>query len=152
MAAGALAVQAGMIATVNTVPEKLRDEISKPEWQGWWLAAFAARLRQGQRDAVRLYPELLKMVGAHDELLEVALRALGVASMAQAQALIGVARNAEGVTESDVIDKSAAFLRECGWTCLPPSGEVSPGGAGNSGAAPESATIPGELNGGNGHA
>ncbi len=124
----ALQAREGMVGAAQSVPEKLREEISKPEWQGWWLAAFQTRLRQGQRDAVRLYPELLKMVGANEELVEIALKALGVASMAQAQALIGMARNADGVSEADVIDKSVAFLRESGWTCLPPQGQVSSNG------------------------
>jgi hypothetical protein len=131
----ALQAREGMTEAALTVPEKLREEISKPAWQGWWLAAFQTRLQRGERDAVRLYPELLKMVGAQDEMIDLARRALGVASMAQAQSLIGMARDAQGMTDAELVAKSVAFLREAGWKCLPPEAQVATATDGTNGHA-----------------
>lgn len=136
----------------DDAPAYLRAKISEPEWREWWLAAFAARLRRAERDAVRLYPELLRMVGANDAVLDVALRALGV-SLEAAKLAVGAYREVEHLrTPEEMADYGLAQLRAY-WE---PRGKrvvlldgLEPGGAGvTSGAAPDAATIPGSLNGG----
>ena len=119
-------------AHAQVVPEILRAEIEKPEWQGWWLAAFAARLRQGKRDAVRLYAELLRMVDGDKTVFVVAiLNRLGVRDEQEARSLIETARTAGGIDQTELIRMSRELLESEGWTCLKPDKRIVAGGNGN---------------------
>ena len=119
-------------ARALAAPEILREEISKPEWQGWWLAAFAARLRQGKRDAVRLYAELLRMVDGDKTVFVVAiLNRLGVKDEQEARSLIETARTAGGIDQTELIRMSRELLESEGWTCLKPDKRIVAGGNGN---------------------
>jgi len=117
-AGGALVGEMGRAAAL-TVPQKLLAELEREDWQRWWLSAFQAALRQGRRDALRLYPELLHMVGANDQLLELTLRALGV-SLEVAKRAVVMYQQVEHLDDAGAAQLSADFLRERGWTCLPP--------------------------------
>jgi hypothetical protein len=113
---------------VAIAPEIIRRELDTERYARLWLTGFEAALTAGRRDAQRLYVELLEMVGASDRALEVAMRALGVASVAQAQSLIGLARTADGLDTPAMVVMARELLEGEGWRCLPPEGAVSVNG------------------------
>lgn len=133
----------------SAVPGKLRARISTDEWQEYWIEAFKTRLRNAERDAVRLYPELLRMVGAEDRRLELALGALGV-SLEIAKSAVGMYRQVEGLDRAGLVEMQVENLRAEGWTCIPPQGMVE-AGAGVASELPNGGgTIPAPVT--NGHA
>lgn len=79
---------------VSIAPDAIRRAIDTEQYATLFLCGFETALRQGRRDAQRLYCELLGMVGANDRAMELALRALGV-SLEIAQQAVGAYREIE---------------------------------------------------------
>ena len=91
-----------------------------------WLSAFQARLARGERDAVRLYPELLRMVNGDRTVLVLAVwRDLGVSNEQEARALIGLAKSVDGLERPAVLEMARELLSAEGWRCLPPDTAVN---------------------------
>ena len=129
-----------MTSLAAALPEQLRERISAPPFPEMWVAAFQARLARGERDAVRLYPELLRMVGANDTALELALRAVG-ASLEFAKEAVTMRREIEGLDKPAILAMMRQQLEAEGYTVLAPESEAGSGGAGN-GERPHAETIP----------
>ena len=107
---GPRATEWALKSVAESLPDELRETISKPPFPDMWVAAFKARLARAERDAVRLYPELLRMVGANDQAMELALRALGV-SLEIAQKAVGMYRSVEGMDEATRAEYATEQLR-----------------------------------------
>ena len=105
----------------------LREQIEQRDWEEAALAAFRARLQRAERDAVRLYFELRKMVGTQESVLQLALQALGV-SLDVAQRAVGAYQNAAQGDELD--EQCRARLVERGWTVIAPGKDASTNGGG----------------------
>jgi len=114
--------QSTMLAAVS-FPEKMRAELQENEWPDMWRAAFKARLARGERDAVRLYAEIMRLVDGERDLLALALSALGV-SLDVARKAVGMYREAEGVDDSALTAYSIEHLTKLGYRCLPPESSV----------------------------
>jgi hypothetical protein len=102
----------------------MQEQLSERDWEVCALSALRARLARGERDAVRLYFELRKMVGSQESVLQLALQALGV-SLEVAQKAVGLYRSAEAVDDAALIEYSRDLLERNGWTCLAPEKALS---------------------------
>lgn len=134
------------LAIADDAPSYLRAKIQEPEWRESWLQAFRKRLDDGERDAVRLYPELLRMVGSQDTVLEIALRAIGV-SLEVARRAVSAYQQVEGMDAEQSAEFAFAQLREHyaerGQRLILVIDASAPGGADIDGSGPRPAMIPG---------
>src|SRR3972149_3767757 len=121
-------IRDGLASIAETLPDKLRERIEQPPFPELWLTAFETRLRRGERDAGRLYPELLRMVNGDRTVLILAVwRELGVADESEARSLIGLAKSVEGIDGAAATQMFRQHLEAQGWTCLPPGTDASRG-------------------------
>src|SRR5689334_8536445 len=73
---------------VREDPHGLYARITVPDWKESWLKAFKRRLDDGKRDAVRMYAEILGLLGEKSQLVFVLLQQWGVNSPGEAEQLI----------------------------------------------------------------
>lgn len=92
--------------------ESLRTMLWSDEWLRAGLTAFKRRLDDGERDAVRMYFEALKLVGdRNDKTLVLLLGSLGLSDMDEVRRLVTVAKGAEDVTPEQADQQWLAFGR-----------------------------------------
>lgn len=88
--------------------EYILDECSKPEYREPFLCGLRARLIRGERDALRLYAQMFKLVGAERELALIVIRELGAGSEDEAKKLIEAGRKF-----MDMKDNAMLSLDDC---------------------------------------
>lgn len=96
---------------MRRAPEALIEILDAPEWQEMWLAAFQKRLSHGARDAVRLYPELLKMVGPEKQLTVILHERYGVRSEEELEKLVSRVREADQMSDEQRFERTCEWLR-----------------------------------------
>lgn len=92
-------IRTALVEAAGSDTDWLRDQISTRDWEMQALSSFRARLDRAERDAVRLYFELRKMVGPSEATMALAMRALGV-SLDIAQKAVGMYREVEHLDEA----------------------------------------------------
>jgi hypothetical protein len=91
-----MVMRANVMQAVHDDADGLRAWLCEPGIEDLWKAAFLARLRQGQRDAVRLYAEARKLVNSPADVAGLVLAAIG-AQPAFARGAVEIVRDAEGM-------------------------------------------------------
>ena len=96
---------------MKRAPEALMEVLQDPEWQQLWLDAYQARLSHGARDAVRMYPELLKMIGPEKQITVVLHERFGVKSEEELERLVSRVREADQMTDDQRFERTCEWLR-----------------------------------------
>lgn len=94
MVAGAksLVVQAREETRQRLLRGVLPDESEEPKtYADLWWRAFGWRLKRNHRDAVKLYPQILGMLGGDEEVLNFILTSIGVGTLEEAREKIKLA-------------------------------------------------------------
>lgn len=104
-------IQRGLQQMAKDAPERLAEILQTEEWQTYWLAAYKARLLSHERDAVRLYPELLKMVGPERNITIVLAERYGVSSEQELERLVNRVKEADQMTDDQRFERTCEFMR-----------------------------------------
>ena len=91
------------------MPERLLEELAHEEVQMEWIEAFRHRLKRKEKDAVRLYPELFKMIGAENSTTTLILNRFGYNTFEEAELAIGRYKEAAALTDEQRFDRCMQF-------------------------------------------
>ena len=80
-------------AAARDDPQRLRTLISTTEFETLWLEAFKKRLRNAERDAVRIYAELRRELGEQVQVAQLVFNVIG-ADLATAKQAVEALRQA----------------------------------------------------------
>ena len=100
-------------AVAGQDPEKIRAMLWGPEWVQLGMDAFKTRLRDAERDAVRLYFEALGVVSGREAAMVAAfLAGAGVRDETEGRRFIALGKRAEGATDFDSYRLAKQIVRE----------------------------------------
>lgn len=106
-------------------PDLIREEISRPPYVDAFCKALLNGLRNGERTALRLYPELHKLVGTQVDLAVTVVNLVG-APPDRARRAVDMLSRVEGQGEQAMMRRAAAALKDyCtrqGWPLDLPAG------------------------------
>jgi hypothetical protein len=114
------------LTAASVAPVLIRSELDTERYARTFLASFEVALKAGRRDALRLYCELLEMVGGADRTLELALRALGV-TLDVARQAIAMHQSVDGLDRAALLEQARLLLVEDGWVCVAPGDAAASG-------------------------
>lgn len=105
-------VKAMGLADAHLFPEQVRAELAQPKWKALWLSSFEARLRRAERDAVRLYAEIMKIVGQQVEFALNVWVQVGAKDESEAKMLITAAKRASNCDEDQLWARFLTFASD----------------------------------------
>jgi hypothetical protein len=91
-------------------PHRLRGLIDDDDWRGAWLKAFRTRLDRAERDAVRIYAELMGELGHKLEIAQLVVLHLGT-DMDTAKRAIDAMKQATS-DQRTLVSQCETFLSE----------------------------------------
>lgn len=100
----------GMRWRGEDMPERLAQALADPKLEDEWLDALKHRLKNRERDAVRIYAELRKWIGTGPQLALLTYIKIGAQSEDDARARIGVTREWESMTDAERARSCVQFL------------------------------------------
>ena len=89
--------------------DRLLMELAHPEVQAEWIEAYRHRLTRKEKDAVRLYPELLRMIGPENSIQVLISSRFGYDSMDQMELAIGRYKEAAALTDEQRFERCMQF-------------------------------------------
>lgn len=110
MAADSMVMRANVMQAVHDDAEGLRAWLCDPGIEDLWKAAFLARLRHAERDAVRLYAEARKLVNSQVDMAVFVLQTVG-APASEARAAVDSQRNVAALAQ----DRPAMAAKLARW-------------------------------------
>lgn len=93
----------------QTAKDRLLSELADPECQQEWIDAYRHRLRRKEKDAVRLYPELLRMIGPENSVTVMIQQRFGCENEDQLAAIIERYREAEALTDEQRFERCLQY-------------------------------------------
>ena len=88
-------MSANLASAVLSEPNRLRGLIDNDDWRDTWLKAFRTRLEHAERDAVRIYAELMGELGHKMELAQLVVIHVG-ADLETAKRAVDAMKQATG--------------------------------------------------------
>ena len=89
--------------------DRLLAELADPVCQQEWIDAYRHRLRRKEKDAVRLYPELLRMIGPENSVTLMIQNRFGCDSEDQMARIIETYKDAESLTDEQRFDRCMEY-------------------------------------------
>lgn len=102
-------LQASLGYLTEKAKDRLIQELCHVEVQDEWIAAYKRRLKRGEKDAVRLYPELLRMIGPENSISMLIVNRYGCASEDELERLVGQYREAAALSDEQRFEKCLQF-------------------------------------------
>lgn len=104
-------IQRSLQAMAKSKPEKLLELISTEEFEDLFVDAFKTRLKDHERDAVRLYAEAHKLVGAEQQTVVLIAQRYGLESEEELERVINRVKEADAMTDEQRFAKTCEFMR-----------------------------------------
>ncbi len=102
-------VKKSLLWMTENAKDKLLAELAAPEVQDEWIEAYRHRLKRKEKDAVRLYPELLKMIGAENSVNVMLGQRFGYSSLDELELAVGRYKEAAALTDEQRFERCMQF-------------------------------------------